>query len=206
MDDSKEDGAQKSDSPFAWLVQDLESSTAGAKSVSTRWKPLRRRDSIRLEEAIHNQEAGPIPVEMGRYDVDLKKRTMRPVFWDEPERRVLRSSWFYGKGHERQPYEEEDAENLEKAYHDLFAGRARLPHLVPVNRAIHDVRFEAIPDDAGGGWWGNSSSSDKRPSVAGERVQGSTLQNFSAVQEPIASMARRLGQCGEGSTPSQEAL
>jgi hypothetical protein len=149
-DDSREDGSQtqKSDSPFSWLVQDVECSAAGAKSINTRWKPLRRRDSIRLEDAILNKEPGPVPVEMGRYDVDLRKRMMRPVFWDEPERRVLRSSWFFGKGTERQPYEEEDAEELESAYHRLCAGRARSPLLVPVSRGRQDVRFEdggAIP-------------------------------------------------------------
>ena len=48
-----------------------------------------------------------MPVDHGRYDVDLQRRVLRPaakglancrraVYWEEPERRCIRSSWFQG--------------------------------------------------------------------------------------------------------------
>lgn len=64
-----------------------------------------------------------MPVDHGRYDVDLQRRVLRrrvsllgqrlcrAVYWEEPERRCIRSSWFQGKiGGPWTPYEEEDGE------------------------------------------------------------------------------------------------
>ncbi|CAK0849510.1 unnamed protein product, partial [Prorocentrum cordatum] len=115
---------------------------------AVRWSPLKRRDSERLERVVAGEESvgpsGTVPVECGRYDVDLRDRKLRAVYWDEPERSVLRSLWFHGRGGEALPYEEQDAEEIEAAFQRMRAAQDRRPLLVPVNRGCHDVRFEAV--------------------------------------------------------------
>jgi len=163
------------------------------------WIAFGQRDNRRLEKALQRGAAGPVPVDRGRYDVDLERRLLRAVYWDEPERRVIRSSWFHGRGSERVPYEEEDAEEIEAAFQRLRSGKERGPLLVPVNRGNHDVRFEALqPQDkqdentlsALSFFMG--SSSDTRHSVManpppaeGEAEEREEAQ-WTAVQESVA--------------------
>lgn len=131
-------------SPYLWLVQEEAGGATSSSSGAGRWAPLRPRDSQQLEQTFLEHGAGTVPIDFGRYDVDIQRRSMRAVYWDEPERRVLRSSWFYGRGNDRMPYEEHDAEDIEVAFQRLRGGRDRVPLLVPVNRGSHDVRFEAL--------------------------------------------------------------
>jgi len=140
-EDSDEEAALSEDAPFVWLVQE---EAGGSSGSGAGWTPVRARDNRHLERAWLEQPSSVVPVDFGRYDVDLKGRTIRSVYWDEPERRILRSSWFYGKGSERTPYEEDDAGQIETAFQRLRSGRERVPLLVPVNRGSHDVRFEAL--------------------------------------------------------------
>ena len=51
----------------------------------------------------------------GRFDVDIKARSRKPIYWDEPSMPVRRCSWFYKLDGETKyvPYEEEFAEQLE---------------------------------------------------------------------------------------------
>ena len=194
--------------PYLWLTQESPSS-----SSERRWVPLPRADSERLE-AILAHAAGKelpkaVPVDNGRYDVDLERRVLRAVYWDEPDRRCIRSSWFRGKiGGPWTPYEEEDAEGLETAFQRLRSGKEKAPWLVPVNRGTDDVRFEVLPPE--GVQEDNSStfpmffgSGQKRYSVLGivnsksdessrpseekdpAPVNGSELL-FTAVQEEVA--------------------
>eukprot|EP00435_Cladocopium_sp_Y103_P064263 s233_g25.t8 len=76
------------------------------------------------------------------------RRVLRAVYWDEAERRCIRSSWFRGKiGGPWVPYEEEDAEGLETAFQRLRSAKEKTPWLVPVNRGTDDVRFEVLPPE-----------------------------------------------------------
>ena len=56
-----------------------------------------------------------VSVEGGRYDVDLIERTRHAVYWEEPETKVRRCSWFYKPDGDTRfmPYDEDFAEKLE---------------------------------------------------------------------------------------------
>lgn len=58
-----------------------------------------------------------VPVEGGRYDVNIKERTKSPVYWEGKATEVRRCSWFY-KGIDSKfvPYSEATAEALEAEY------------------------------------------------------------------------------------------
>eukprot|EP00435_Cladocopium_sp_Y103_P064248 s233_g25.t4 len=137
------------------------------------------------------------------------RRVLRAVYWDEAERRCIRSSWFRGKiGGPWVPYEEEDAEGLETAFQRLRSAKEKTPWLVPVNRGTDDVRFEVLPPE--GVQEDDSStltmffgSGQRRYSVLGvvhpksdeptkDESQGNGLL-FTAVQEEVA----RGGGSGE---------
>jgi len=177
-----------SEPPFTWLFQEPESESVAGPS--NRWTPFRRSDNKRLEAAVAAGEPGPVAVECGRYDVDLTHRLRRAVYWAEPHRRVIRSSWFCGlRNGERSPYEEGDCEGLEAVFQRLRSGKAVAPQLVPVNRGRHDVRFERLPKDEleeSSGvlsfFTGSSTSTEKRHLVADAVGEGC---EYSAVQEPV---------------------
>lgn len=137
-----------SKSPYLWLAQEgLDSSPS-----DRRWVPLHPSDSERLEDILTQSQNGKglpasVPIDHGRYDVELERRVMRAVYWDEPDRRVIRSSWFRGRRGAWTPYDEEDGEGLEEAFQRLRTGKELPPLLVPVNRGKDDVRFEALPPE-----------------------------------------------------------
>ncbi|CAK9003282.1 unnamed protein product [Durusdinium trenchii] len=188
------------DSPYLWLAQE----TPQNSSSERRWVPLPRVDSEHLEAILAGGKELPsaVPVDYGRYDVDLERRVLRAVYWDEPERRCIRSSWFQGKiGGPWTPYEEEDGEGLETAFQRLRTKKEKAPLLVPVNRGTHDVRFEALPpeglqeDDSSTWFFGGSGP--KRYAVTGPlhlekseeekavKDAGSDELQFAAVQEAV---------------------
>ncbi|XP_053212669.1 phospholipase DDHD2-like [Panonychus citri] len=56
----------------------------------------------------------------GRYDVHLKSRCRRSIYWPEPDSLVLRATWFYRPGSRMsyKPFNEEAVTLLEKAYQE----------------------------------------------------------------------------------------
>ncbi|EWM26478.1 triglyceride lipase [Nannochloropsis gaditana] len=108
---------------YYWLKQDSVKSGRG-------WTPFRKRDNAALEKALtalattsHGTDAEvPVLVEGGRYQVDIRDRQLRAVYWDKDVRKVLRASWFSkpatslpGSGG-YVPYEESDAAAIEEMY------------------------------------------------------------------------------------------
>ncbi|CAJ1422564.1 unnamed protein product [Effrenium voratum] len=182
-----------SESPYLWLAQE---------GSEKRWVPLPPSDCQRLEAILargNPQELrSVVPVDHGRYDVDLERRVLRAVYWDEPERRCIRSSWFHGRiGGPWTPYEEEDGEGLEAAFQRLRTRKESAPWLVPVNRGKDDVRFEALrvgEDESSSLPFFFSGSGQKRHPVVGplpakdetepQATAGGDPQ-FTAVQEAV---------------------
>ena len=61
------------------------------------------------------EEVGVL-VRSGTYEVDLRKRQVRPCYWPSSRHRVLRGTWFAEKGGEWVPLREALADQLEQAY------------------------------------------------------------------------------------------
>ncbi|XP_063065946.1 phospholipase DDHD2 [Engraulis encrasicolus] len=98
------------------------SQPAGDKET---WLPFSYEDSHKLEEAHSESEEAEVvvAVEGRRYDVSLRERMRRAVYWDEPPSHVRRCLWFY-KGNKEcsySPYAEETSQLLEEAYLDSVA-------------------------------------------------------------------------------------
>lgn len=175
---------------YTWLVQSSgvhigtrKQPVAGNGDALSGWVAFRAADGRRLERALDrlqkrmlvtvngNRHSAIVPVEKGRYDVDLKRRILIPVYWDEPERRVIRSLWFHGRVGARVPYEENDSEAIEAAFDRLQARKERVPLLVPVNQGLHDVRIDILePSNSSGGI---SDFFGSGPRTARRELQGS---------------------------------
>ncbi|XP_030239611.1 uncharacterized protein LOC115562352 isoform X2 [Drosophila navojoa] len=84
------------------------------------WTPFSHYDSALLETSLNSEETDSsaiVPVEGGRYDVNIKERTKTPVYWEGKAIEVRRCSWFYkGVDGKYVPYEEQTAEALEMEY------------------------------------------------------------------------------------------
>ncbi|XP_062131400.1 mucin-2 isoform X2 [Drosophila sulfurigaster albostrigata] len=84
------------------------------------WTPFSHYDSALLETSLTSEESDSssiVPVEGGRYDVNIKERTKTPVFWEGKAIEVRRCSWFYkGVDSKYVPYAEETAAALEAEY------------------------------------------------------------------------------------------
>lgn len=84
------------------------------------WFPFSRIDSISLEDTYkQNSENTVVATDGGRYDVIVKERIKKAVYWDEDPLSVRRCTWFYkSDGPQRySPYEEELSAKLEEYYH-----------------------------------------------------------------------------------------
>jgi len=142
--------------PFCWVVEAAFSQTEDTK----KWLRFSTADATRLEQAslqlaqerhslayTEAPASAVVQVYSGRYDVDVGQRLMRPAYWDEPERRVLRTFWFYDEESGLAPYEEYDSAKLEAAFESLCSGKSRAPLEVPL-RACHPgvVHFSMLPD------------------------------------------------------------
>ena len=70
----------------------------------------------------------------GRYDVDIPSRNRKAVYWDEPESKVRRCSWFYRNDGDSRlvPYDEEFADKLEAR----FQGSDCLKYIYFVNKLL----------------------------------------------------------------------
>ncbi|KAM8716630.1 hypothetical protein ACLKA7_003500 [Drosophila subpalustris] len=84
------------------------------------WTPFSHYDSAMLETSLTSEESDStcvVPVEGGRYDVNIKERTKTPVFWEGKAIEVRRCSWFYKAVDSKYvPYAEETAAALEAEY------------------------------------------------------------------------------------------
>ena len=51
----------------------------------------------------------------GRYDACVRRRVRRPIYWDAPDSRIRRCSWFHRDDGDTKfvPYEEDFADKLE---------------------------------------------------------------------------------------------
>eukprot|EP00903_Cladosiphon_okamuranus_P008634 g8280.t1 len=99
----------------SWLVQEPEGH--GAPKTPGRWKTLWASDCARLEEA-HQRGDKEVLVYGRKYVVDMKERTMKPLYWEEEwaSKPIIRATYFLRKGHGWLPYCEKDSELLEVAY------------------------------------------------------------------------------------------
>ncbi|XP_026835119.1 uncharacterized protein LOC6542851 isoform X2 [Drosophila erecta] len=90
------------------------------RSVDTKfiWTPFSHYDSALLETSLSLDDSTLIiPVEGGRYDVNIKERTKIPVYWEGKAIEVRRCSWFYkGVDSKYVPYTEDTAALLEAEY------------------------------------------------------------------------------------------
>ncbi|XP_023031194.1 uncharacterized protein LOC6641580 isoform X2 [Drosophila willistoni] len=90
------------------------------RNVDTKsvWLPFSHYDSALLETSLNNDDSTLIvPVEGGRYDVNIKERIKTPVFWEGKGVEVRRCSWFYkGSDSKYIPYTEDIAALLETEY------------------------------------------------------------------------------------------
>ncbi|CAM9129063.1 unnamed protein product [Scytosiphon promiscuus] len=99
----------------AWLVQEPEG--PGAPKTPGHWKTMWASDCARLEEA-HRRGDPEVLVYGRKYIVDMKERTVRPLYWkEEPASKpVIRGTYFLHKSSGWLPYNEKDAELLEDTY------------------------------------------------------------------------------------------
>ncbi|XP_052772575.1 phospholipase DDHD2-like isoform X1 [Mya arenaria] len=83
------------------------------------WYPLSMSDNLTLEDAFNTGQANlVVPIEGGRYDVNLSERKRYSVYWEEDPRLVRRCSWFYKREGDTRytPYEENMCLKLEEEY------------------------------------------------------------------------------------------
>ncbi|XP_052266093.1 phospholipase DDHD2-like isoform X2 [Dreissena polymorpha] len=83
------------------------------------WYPLSMADNLALEEALKSGDCNiVVPIEGGRYDVNLSERKRYPVYWEEEPKAVRRCSWFYKREGDNRyvPYDENLCNRLEDEY------------------------------------------------------------------------------------------
>ncbi|XP_044316333.1 proline-rich protein 36 isoform X2 [Drosophila rhopaloa] len=154
------------------------------RSVDTKflWTPFSHYDSALLETGLNLDDSTLIiPVEGGRYDVNIKERTKTPVYWEGKAIEVRRCSWFYkGVDSKYVPYTEDTAALLESEYkrstetgewHQkimlangeqvVFHGPTVIVHFLPQQNA--DT-------------WGASTQSSMRPRVVKRDLDDFTIE------------------------------
>ena len=83
------------------------------------WQPFSNYDSYNLEYGFRcGWLDSPIPTNGTRYDVLLRDRTRKPVYWQGPSQQVQRCSWFFKRDSDYRfvPYAEDIADILENTY------------------------------------------------------------------------------------------
>ncbi|XP_017047782.1 uncharacterized protein LOC108092646 isoform X2 [Drosophila ficusphila] len=146
------------------------------------WTPFSHYDSALLETSLNLDDSSLIiPVEGGRYDVNIKERTKTPVYWEGKAIEVRRCSWFYkGVDSKYVPYTEDTAALLEAEYkrsaetgewHQkimlangeqvVFHGPTVIVHFLPQQNA--DT-------------WGASTQSSMRPRVVKRDLDDFTIE------------------------------
>jgi hypothetical protein len=96
-----------------WMVEAL---PAAAAKTHNKWEPLWHSDCVKLEKALLYGEQH-VFVLGAEYSVDVQKRVLAANFWAEPERRVVRGTWFFRSSQGAlYPYDEQEAIALEALY------------------------------------------------------------------------------------------
>ncbi|XP_076460329.1 triacylglycerol hydrolase DDHD2-like [Babylonia areolata] len=151
------------------------------------WYTFSRLDSGRLEEQYLKEVNGGasevVSTDGGRYDVEIKPRLRRAVYWDEEPFTIQRCSWFYKRERDSRyvPFDEMTANILEDEYKKAIMNndwhkRIELPDRDSV--VMHNpsviVHFlpASQPDE-----WGNVQT-DQRP-----RVVKRGIEDFGTVED-----------------------
>ncbi|XP_044293405.1 phospholipase DDHD2 isoform X2 [Varanus komodoensis] len=150
-----------------------------------RWIPFSRQDSEKLEIAHQSSkhcEELVVPTEGGRYDVHLKKRLRRAVYWEEVESEVKRCTWFYKgeKDNRYIPYSESFSEQLEDTYMicvTLDEWKKKLESPTREIIILHNPKLMVhyhpvtISDD-----WGTSPTEQGRPRTVKRGVENISIE------------------------------
>jgi hypothetical protein len=109
-----------------WMIEAL---PAVAAKTHNKWEPLWHSDCAKLEKALISSEQH-VFVLGSEYTVDVQKRMLAANFWAEPERRIVRGTWFFRSSQGAlYPYSEDEAVALEALY-------AQAPQLLKVYTRI----------------------------------------------------------------------
>ncbi|SPP82250.1 blast:SEC23-interacting protein [Drosophila guanche] len=146
------------------------------------WTPFSHYDSALLETSLHNEDSTLIiPVEGGRYDVNIKERTKTPVYWEGKGIEVRRCSWFYkGVDSKYVPYTEDTAALLEAEYKrsaDTGEWHQKIMLANGEQVVFHGptviVHFLPQPNSDS---WGASAQSSMRPRVVKRDLDDFTIE------------------------------
>ncbi|BFF94399.1 nascent polypeptide-associated complex subunit alpha muscle-specific form [Drosophila madeirensis] len=146
------------------------------------WTPFSHYDSALLETSLHNEDSTLIiPVEGGRYDVNIKERTKTPVYWEGKGIEVRRCSWFYkGVDSKYVPYSEDTAALLESEYKrsaDTGEWHQKIMLANGEQVVFHGptviVHFLPQPNSDS---WGASAQSSMRPRVVKRDLDDFTIE------------------------------
>ncbi|XP_041449849.1 mucin-17 isoform X2 [Drosophila obscura] len=145
------------------------------------WTPFSHYDSALLETSIHNDSTLIVPVEGGRYDVNIKERTKTPIYWEGKGIEVRRCSWFYkGVDSKYVPYSEDTAALLESKYKrsaDTGEWHQKIMLANGEQVVFHGptviVHFLPQPNSDS---WGASAQSSMRPRVVKRDLDDFTIE------------------------------
>lgn len=138
------------------------------------WKPFSNYDSYNLEYGFRSGWIdNPISTNGTRYDVFLRDRIRKPVYWDGQCQKVRRCSWFYKRDSDYRfvPYDEDVAQILESNYRDCFASNTWNRR---VDLALHefvvfyaaDSIYHYIAETTDQDGWGAMMETNMRPRYA----------------------------------------
>jgi hypothetical protein len=86
-----------------------------ASEAPGQWRNFDTVDSRILEVASVRGHV-KVLLQFGRREVNLKERTMLPVYWADKSLKVMRARWFWQKNQEYFPYAEVEQERLEQLF------------------------------------------------------------------------------------------
>ncbi|KAH8250697.1 hypothetical protein KR038_008035 [Drosophila bunnanda] len=147
------------------------------------WTPFSHYDSALLETSLNQDDSGLIvPVEGGRYDVNIKERTKTPVYWEGKAIEVRRCSWFYkGVDSKYVPYTEDTAGVLESEYkRSAETGEWHQKILLEGGEQVvfhgPTVIVHFLPQQNAESAWGGSTQGSMRPRVVKRDLDDFTIE------------------------------
>ncbi|KAH8249678.1 hypothetical protein KR032_011385 [Drosophila birchii] len=155
------------------------------RNVDTKsiWTPFSHYDSALLETSLNQDITGLIvPVEGGRYDVNIKERTKTPVYWEGKAIEVRRCSWFYkGVDSKYVPYTEDTAAVLESEYkRSAETGEWHQKILLEGGEQVvfhgPTVIVHFLPQQNAESAWGGSTQGSMRPRVVKRDLDDFTIE------------------------------
>ncbi|XP_017023924.1 nascent polypeptide-associated complex subunit alpha, muscle-specific form isoform X2 [Drosophila kikkawai] len=155
------------------------------RSVDTKfiWTPFSHYDSALLETSLNQDDSTIIvPVEGGRYDVNIKERTKTPVYWEGKAIEVRRCSWFYkGVDSKYVPYTEDTAAVLESEYkRSAETGEWHQKILLEGGEQVvfhgPTVIVHFLPQQNAESAWGGSTQGSMRPRVVKRDLEDFTIE------------------------------